>query len=171
LVRTLAATFGKNKTDVGWTFQSTAVQFPQGGAVLGVRFSHDGKFLGLTRAGGQVAICDPSTGQILRELAAGGRGAGSAEGIAFHPQLPWCVTAHKNSRVARVWNTTSAELLCELPGHEGGVMCAEFSPDGRRLATASEDLSIKVWDLSGPGVPVEPKRRKKTKLAAVTVGN
>jgi WD40 repeat protein len=37
-----------------------------------------------------------------------------------------------------------------LKGHTGGVFTASFSPDGRRVVTASDDRTARVWDLSGP---------------------
>jgi WD40 repeat protein len=49
-------------------------------------------------------------------------------------------------------------------------MCAEFSRDGRRVATCSDDFSIKLWDLFGPDVPEAPKRGKKGKPPTLVVG-
>lgn len=38
------------------------------------------------------------------------------------------------------------EELFTLIGHTGGVYGVVFTPDGKRLATASEDGAAKVWD-------------------------
>jgi WD40 repeat protein len=39
-------------------------------------------------------------------------------------------------------------MLRELKGHQGTIFSAEFSPDGERVVTASDDGPAAVWDVS-----------------------
>jgi WD40 repeat protein len=45
-----------------------------------------------------------------------------------------------------VWDAESGKELQTLRGHSESVAGVAFSPDGKRLATASWDHTAKVWD-------------------------
>ena len=43
------------------------------------------------------------------------------------------------------------ELLGEMRNHNGAVNCVKWSPNGRYLASASDDRSVMVWELASGG--------------------
>ncbi|MGK3976652.1 protein kinase [Sorangium sp. So ce118] len=63
------------------------------------------------------------------------------------PSVPrgWAVLALRalHSRVAR-----------SVLGHPEGLLCASYSPDGRRIVTASRDGTVWVWNADGTGQPI-----------------
>ncbi|WP_437926558.1 protein kinase [Sorangium sp. So ce291] len=63
------------------------------------------------------------------------------------PSVPrgWAVLALRalHSRVAR-----------SVLGHPDGLLCASYSPDGRRIVTASRDGTARVWNADGTGQPI-----------------
>ena len=41
----------------------------------------------------------------------------------------------------------SGQLTATLEGHTGGVRSVSFSPDGKTLATGSDDSTARLWDV------------------------
>lgn len=54
------------------------------------------------------------------------------------------------------WAAESGLLLAELKGHTDGVRSAEYTHDGLRIVTASQDRTARVWNM-----PSEKRTAKK----------
>jgi WD40 repeat protein/tRNA A-37 threonylcarbamoyl transferase component Bud32 len=66
-------------------------------------------------------------------------------GLTFDPKEPRLVAATIDETYAPTLNLLTG-AAGKIGIHQDTVRCVSFSPDGQKLATASDDLSIKIWN-------------------------
>ncbi|KAF8555338.1 hypothetical protein OG21DRAFT_922733 [Imleria badia] len=77
--------------------------------------------------------------------------ASTVRNIAVSPDGQWIVSG--TSRGAVLWNAKTRETVAEFQGKAQASVCAvDFSPGSRRIATGSEDGSLRLWSFDGKQV-------------------
>ena len=73
----------------------------------------------------------------------------SAENVAWSPDGRWLAIA--NGQIVRLmdYQNSSPELKLVLAGHNDNVKAVRFNTMGDRLATASADGTVRIWDADG----------------------
>lgn len=68
--------------------------------------------------------------------------------LAFSPDSTVLAAATGNDEdfSVHLWNAATGEALGTLDGHTGIVWDVAFSPDGKMLASVSNDQTLKIWD-------------------------
>ncbi|MEV0381753.1 helix-turn-helix domain-containing protein [Nonomuraea sp. NPDC050643] len=145
-----------------------------GGAVYAVAFTPDGRLLASGGTKGEIVLSDAATGRPLTTL----RGhQGTLHDLAVHGHL---VAGAGDDGTVRLWDLTRGlplpapagsrasaapagsrplparaglRPIATLTGHTGRVMSVAFGPDRKRLVTAGEDSTPRVWDLARPSHP------------------
>lgn len=107
-----------------------------------VQFSPDGTLLATAQGDRLVRLWNPRTGEPAGTLP---EFATIVQHLRFSPD--GAVLATSAGNLIQLWDVSSKQPIGELSGHEDLIWKFEFSPDGTTLASASEDKSLKLWDV------------------------
>jgi len=111
-------------------------------------FDSDGARVATICWDGSVKVANAATGAELVSLPGHGHNLGQA--VAFSPDgtrlLASGLKDHQGT--VTVWDLASHTELFTLQGHTAMIRTIAFSPDGRRIVTASADKTAKIWDSS-----------------------
>lgn len=106
---------------------------------VGVEFTHDDKHIVTTSFNGQVGIWDAQSGSLLYEI--------------VDPNLTYALPSPDGTRLllicgnlAKQVDFTGKTTFAIMQGHSAMIKTAAYSKDGKTIATASYDLTAKLWN-------------------------
>jgi WD40 repeat protein len=139
----IMAAAGANGTVKLWDLAGNALATFSGheAQVMSVAFSDDGQRLASGGEDGSVKLWNVKNGELVRTLQANS----GVLGVRFVGNER--IVAAKEDATIQIWDT-EGNSENTLQGHSDSVLYLEVSPDGETLASASQDGTINIWNLT-----------------------
>ena len=108
-------------------------------------FSDDGQYLVVASSGGPL-VWDRNANALLPSPA----GITNAKCVAISSKGGWIAVGCGNESRNKIWlySVNDPAHITEVGSHPADVTSLCFSPSTNRLFTASEDFTVKIWDIS-----------------------
>ena len=121
-----------------------------GGATQFVAVSKDGKRVAATTqapdTGFRLHVFDIASGEPLFSM--------EGRALAYSPDGRWLAITAADDTTLLLLDAQSHKTIAWFRGHDKTVFKVAFSLDGSRLATCSEDRTVRVWEINGGGCHV-----------------
>jgi WD40 repeat protein len=119
------------------------------GEAVSVAFSPDGKRLAAGSGHRGVRVWDALTGKLIWKTV----GEGIGDFVAFSPDGKLLAVARnwrqgKAGGLIGLYDAGTGKPIRQLTGHADLVRSIAFSPDGKTLATASQDRTVRLWNVA-----------------------
>lgn len=138
-VRVFEVDTGKERQKADWS----------GKGATSVAFSPDGKHLVTGALGAHtLRVYSVETGKLVKQV----QNANSIRVVTFSPDGKLLATCHGTGSTygegsIQVWDTTTWTAKASLTGHAKLVLGMSFAADSRHLSSASNDGTMKLWDI------------------------
>lgn len=123
-----------------------------------VVYSADGKLLASGSSEGRIIVWNIELNTLavaLKDLLQGT----CITSLAFSPNTSWLASGSLEE--IRIWNVITGDMGEEpFHGHGDFVRSVNFSPDGSRIVTGSDDGAIRIWSLETREEVMSPLRQE-----------